>query len=123
MPRPASVAGSGGEQGIPWTPPINAPQLAVAAYEGDVETVRTLIEQGANVNEPAAEDYYPFTIACSVALGGGAASAKNVHRKCAELLARAGADVNLPLHDGRTALMTAGTTKSITSSLTNRFYR
>jgi ankyrin repeat protein len=108
MPREATAQAPECDEDSHWAPSANAPKLATAAYEGDVEAVKDLIEQGANVNEPAAEGYYPFTIACSVALGSGATSPKNVHRKCAELLARAGADVNLPLHDGRTALMTAG---------------
>ena len=92
-----------------WSPPRGAPKLCVAAHEGNVEVVKQLINEGKDVNEVAGrgEACWPFTIACSAALSTGA-SPNNVHRKCAELLARAGADVNRPLLDGRTALMTAG---------------
>jgi ankyrin repeat protein len=66
--------------------------LWLAAHAGDLDCVRLLLEAGAKVNAPDADDYSPLAPACR----GGFV-------ECASLLIAHGADV----HDPRIILMTA----------------
>ena len=70
--------------------------LIEAASKGDIDTVRTLLAKGADVN---AEDNDGNTALM--------ASAKNGHTNIVQVLLKQGADVNAKTKSGETALMIA----------------
>lgn len=70
--------------------------LVFAARQGSIESARTLIEAGTDINEPDADGHTPLLIAIL-----------NNHDDLAEMLIEKGADVNAADKDGRTPLFTA----------------
>jgi serine/threonine protein kinase/ankyrin repeat protein len=74
------------------------PPLIIAAYGGHTDTVKVLLDQGANVNAKGNNDY--DLTALIAAVGGH-------HIDTMRLLLERGADVNAMGHNGRTALWLA----------------
>ena len=80
----------------------NDERLILAAKEGDVQTVKTLLDAGTNVN---AKGYAGYTALMH--------ATRNNHIDCVQILLNAGADVNLENALGKTALIMAEETKCL----------
>ena len=81
-----------------WAP------LAIAARQGYIDIVKLLLEKGANPNLSGKKSFPPL-IACACALGNGYAKGRiDDFALIAQILIKAGADVNLADSSGFTAL-------------------
>ena len=82
--------------------PLRAEELLQAAYENDLERVRSLIESGADVTKSNRYGVTPLSLAC-----------QNGNAGMVRLLLEKGADPNTALNGNETALMTASRTGKV----------
>jgi ankyrin repeat protein/WD40 repeat protein len=99
-PEMARITLQGKPPEFPYTGNLNS-DLLIAAYEGDVEKVRSLLDKGANVNARREDGDTPLMLA---ALSGGKLEIVN-------LLLTKGADVNAKNKENDTALIYAASNR------------
>ena len=89
-----STTAQGIESADANSPFANWPALSIAAWRGQIDLIRTLIAEGADVNEKDPDQFTPL----------GRAASKG-HADAAQMLLEAGADIHDKKTDGRTALL------------------